>query len=98
MAHRCRERAPSTTSKPELRFQSRMSDSPGRRHWSHPLAKLAAFYLRMAERQCEAVNRIVSGENFFWVQLRRATRILEAVTQGVGRRRLAAAGNRTTRR
>jgi hypothetical protein len=48
------------------RSQSCMSASRRSRHWSHPLAKLVAVP-QMAERQCEAVNRIVSGERIFLV-------------------------------
>jgi hypothetical protein len=63
------------------RSQSCMSASRRSRHWSHPLAKLVAVP-QMAERQCEAVNRIVSGERIFLVELRGLPRISEAVAPG----------------
>jgi len=51
----------SPLSKPYVRFSREQS-------LVAPLAKLVAFYSQMAERrrgQREAVNRIVSGENFW---------------------------------
>src|SRR5215470_17646565 len=72
-----------------------MSASCGSRHWSHPLAKLVAFYSRKAERrreQCEAVNRIVSRENFFYPGKVRRPEFPKLWPRGGGR--LAATDNR----
>ena len=44
--------------KPHVRFSQEQT-------LTAPLVKLVACYSHMAERQCEAVNRIVSGKNFW---------------------------------
>jgi hypothetical protein len=49
-------------------LKSRMSASPGSRHWPHTLTEARCFCSQMAKRRrglFEAVNRIVSGENFW---------------------------------
>jgi hypothetical protein len=67
-----------------------MSASTECRHWSHPLAKPVAFNSQMGGPRREPGNKTqlnCFGGEFFWVELRGATRISEAVAQGSPRDR-----------